>query len=136
MTWVWARPCRFLSLLSLLKQEERLSPCLIVAPLSLLPNWLAEAERFYPGRFSDCIQLSSSPRLTADRLKKADLVLASYETVRSQQMELGRVRWKMMVCDESHRFKNPTAQTTHAIYAMDAERRIAMTGDAHPEFTA
>jgi SNF2 family DNA or RNA helicase len=43
-------------------------------------------------------------------------------------MELGRVRWQLMVCDESHRIKNPTAQTTKAIYAMDAKIRIALSG--------
>lgn len=117
-----------LSLLSLLKDSGKLGPSLVVAPLSLLPNWEKEADRFFPGRFTRRIRLGAGRRMKAEDLRGYDLVLASYETVRSQQIEMGRVAWQMMVCDESHRFRNPTAQTTHAIYAMDARYRIALTG--------
>jgi hypothetical protein len=117
-----------LSLLSLLKSRDELGPTLIVAPASLTANWVAEADRFFPGQFNRRIVAGGGVRLKAEQLRTFDLVLTSYESLRSQQLEFGRVRWKMMVCDESHRFRNPTAQTTHVIYAMDAERRLALTG--------
>ena len=117
-----------LALMSLLEDAGNLSPTLVVAPLSVLQNWEAEADRFFAGKFRRRERLHSGMRVTAGNLRKADVVLASYESVRTQQLELGRVRWRLMVCDESHRIKNPTTQTTRAVMAMDAERRIAMTG--------
>ena len=117
-----------LSLMSLLEEAGTLRPALIVAPLTLLQNWESEADRFFPGRFRRRAKLHGGKRLKATELQTADIVLASYEAVRSQQLELGRVRWQLMVCDESHRIKNPTTQTAKAIMAMDAARRIAMTG--------
>ena len=117
-----------LSLMSLLKRQGQLGPTLVVAPVSLLENWQVESDRFFPGRFVNRIQLGGGVRPSCDELKTKDVVFASYETVRTQQLELGRVRWRLLVIDESHRIKNPTAQTTHALLSMDAERRIALTG--------
>lgn len=117
-----------LSLMSLLKKRDELRPVLLVAPVSLLPNWEKEADRFFPGRLKNRIQLGSGRRLQAEQLRNFDWVLASYETLRSQQTELGRIEWSLMVCDESHRIKNPTAQVTHAAYAMNARNRLALTG--------
>lgn len=120
-----------LSLMSLLKEQEELGPCLIVAPLSLLRNWAQEAQRFFPKRFDRWIQLGGggrNHRLTAEQVKAFDVVLTSYESLRSQQLELGRVEWKLMVLDESDRVRNPTTRTNHAVLAMTAERRLALTG--------
>ena len=117
-----------LSLMSLLRDAGRLRSCLLVAPLSLLDNWCSEADRFFPGRFTNRIRLGGGVRLTARSLRNYDLVLVSYETLRSQQLELGRVRWSLMVCDECHRIRNPTALTTKAILAMDAECRLGLSG--------
>ena len=117
-----------LSLMSLLQESGRLKAALVVAPLSLLDNWTSEADRFFPGRFSNRVRLGGGVRLSAERLRGYDLVLTSYDTLRSQQLELGRVRWSLMVCDECHRIRNPTALTTRAVLAMDAECRIGLSG--------
>lgn len=119
-----------LSLMRLLQADGHLSPTLVVAPLSLLLNWASEAEKFYPGCFGTPLIIGGpgSARPTADRVRRSPLTLASYEALRTHQLELGKVRFKLMVLDESHRIKNPTAATTRAALAMDAERRLALTG--------
>jgi len=117
-----------LALMSLLEDKGQLRPALVVAPLSLLDNWEREAQRFFPGRFPRRVRLGRGVKYNAEVLRQYDVVFASYETVRSQQLELGRVRWALMVCDECHRIRNPTALTSRAVLAMDAERRIGLTG--------
>ncbi|HHO54654.1 MAG TPA: DUF4145 domain-containing protein [Deltaproteobacteria bacterium] len=113
-----------LSLMSTLQDRDKLSPCLLVAPASLLQNWEREADRFFPGRFTDRARLVGRQGKPTGHV----WVMCSYETLRNRQLELGRIRWRLMVCDESHRIRNPTAQLTHAVMAMDTERRIALSG--------
>lgn len=117
-----------LCLMSILRRFDLLSPCLLVAPSSLLENWTAEADRFFPGVFGDRSVLRGGGGTDIHALRRSDWVLVSYETLRSRQVDLGRITWKLMVADESHRIRNPTAQTTRALLAMDAERRLALSG--------
>ena len=118
-----------LSLMAVLEKMDRLRPSVVVAPLSLLQNWEEEARKFFPGRFPRIARLPiPGVRTTADWLEQFDLVLISYDSLRTRQLEFGRVHWKLMVLDESHRIRNPTARTTHAVLCMDAGARLALTG--------
>jgi SNF2 family DNA or RNA helicase len=115
-----------LAVMSRLKEQSQLRPCLLVAPVSLLQNWQAESARFFPGRFS-MMDIRGKSIAGLD-LTGFDVVLASYATVRTKQLELGLVQWKLMVLDESHEIRTPSAQQTKAMLAMKSERRIALTG--------
>jgi len=117
-----------LSTLAHMKENNRLSPCLVVAPVALLQNWCAEADRFFPGRFTRRLILRGATPLRPKQIADHDVVLTSYETLRSQQLLLGAVHWKAMVCDESHVIRNPTAKVTRAIWSMNADVRLALTG--------
>ncbi len=118
-----------LSLMALLEQKGKLRPSLVVAPLSLLENWCMEARKFFPNNFGRILKYTPPLRRTnASALEHYDIVLLSYETLRTRQLVLGKVRWRLMVLDESHQIRNPRARTTHAVLAMDATRRLALTG--------
>lgn len=120
-----------LSLMAHLNKAGRLSPMLLVAPLSLLANWRSEAQGFFPGAFDRPLLVGGTSGIkhpTAEMVGRAQWTLMSYESLRRHQLELGRVRFQLMVLDESHRIKNPTAGVTRAALAMQADRRIALTG--------
>jgi hypothetical protein len=120
-----------LSLMSHLLERDELGPMLLVAPLSLLDNWRNEAETFFPRRFGRPLVLGGpegARGLQAGLIQQSRWTLASYESVRRNQLELGKVRFELIVLDESHRIKNPTAGVTRAMLAMHAKRRIALTG--------
>jgi len=118
-----------LSLMAVLEERKNLRPSIVVAPLSLLENWEQEARKFFPSCFQRIARLPlPGMKSSAALLEQFDLVFVSYDTLRTRQLELGRVRWKLMVLDESHRIRNPTARTTHAVLCMDADARIALTG--------
>ena len=117
-----------LSVLSLLKEQHSNFCCLLIAPASLLVNWQLEANKFFPNRFKNIVIINSKMRFNRKWISSTDMVLCSYESLRSQQLELGVVEWTIMVTDESHRFKNPSAQTTRSILAMQSSFRIALSG--------
>ncbi|MCB9779920.1 MAG: DEAD/DEAH box helicase [Alphaproteobacteria bacterium] len=119
-----------LCLMRILQLHGHMKPTLVVAPLSLLQNWAAEAEKFFPRAFGTPLLLGGpgSPRPTAERVRAHALTLVSYEALRLQQIELGKVQFELMVLDESHRIKNPTTSTTRAVLAMHATRRLALSG--------
>lgn len=119
-----------LTLLAKLKEEGQLRPSLIVAPTSLLDNWGREAERFFPGAFPKVAMLRDPRWRGRERLlADYDLTLTSYESLARRDLELGRIPWNVVVCDEAQKIKNPTTRNAHAVKAMQANvLRLAMTG--------
>lgn len=134
-----------------LETAEDKKPVLVVAPVSLLENWEAEANRFFSAKFGKILSLYGDnlkerkipKRLISSQLKNdygitnlleenwlggADIVLTTYETMRDLEFSLGRVNWSIMVCDEAQKIKVPTAMVTKAAKAQKADFKIACTG--------
>jgi hypothetical protein len=118
------------------------APILIVAPTGLLENWSAEHSRHLaaPG-LGSCLRaygkgLSSlrtkttddRPRLNAAKLKSADWVLTTYETVRDYDRDFIDVEFAAVVFDEAQKIKTPGVRLTDAAKALNAEFKIALTG--------
>lgn len=117
-----------LAALAVLRHREGGGPFLVVAPLSLLGNWEAEAEKFFPGTFKVLRFPGPRSQSKPENLRRFDLVLCSYGTLRARQLDLGRVEWRVMVADECHQIRNPRARTTHAVLAMNTKHRIGLSG--------
>ena len=66
--------------------------------------------------------------LDVKRLRNADVVLTTYETVRDFQLDLGLVPWETVVIDEAQRIKTPGTLVTNALKALKTDFRLAMTG--------
>ena len=67
-------------------------------------------------------------RLDVKRLRSADLVLTTYETVRDFQLDLGLIPWATVVIDEAQRIKTPGTLVTNALKALKTDFRLALTG--------
>jgi hypothetical protein len=120
-----------LALLLSLKQDGP-RPSLLVAPASLLANWMQEAERFTPSLSCLVAHPSALGRdelraLDAERLAGVDLVITSYGTL-LRLPNLADVRWRLVVADEAQALKNPAAKQTRQIKKLKADARIALTG--------
>ena len=128
-----------LSLLLVQRAERRdgsgqagMQPSLLVAPASLLDNWMAELERFAPSLRARIVHPSA---MTADELKQftpedaagLDLVITGYGSL-LRIPGLSQVKWRFAVLDEAQAIKNPKAKQTKAAKALDAQSRIALTG--------
>jgi len=123
-----------LSLLLVLKRQESAGPqpSLLVAPASLLANWVAEIERFAPGLRALVAHPSALPAaefkaLDAARLRGIDLVITSYGSLLRAPW-MAEVPWRLAVLDEAQAIKNPDAKQTRAVKQLKADCRLALTG--------
>jgi non-specific serine/threonine protein kinase len=122
-----------LSLLLVLgRKNKKKQPSLLVAPASLLANWVAEIERFAPSLKALIVHSSTMTAermkdLTPDRFAGLDLAITSYGTLLRSPV-LAETNWNLLVLDEAQAIKNPNAKQTRAAKALKAKARIALTG--------
>ena len=121
-----------LSLLLVLRRARGAVPSLLVAPASLLANWVAEQERFAPGLKALVAHTSEMPAATLKslgqkNLEGIDLVITSYGTL-VRIPGLAARKWRLVILDEAQAIKNPGTKQTRAVKKLQAGARIALTG--------
>ncbi len=102
-------------------------PYLVVAPRSLVYNWIDEAARFtpdlgvleYAGRDREALR---------EQLPDADLVVTTYGTVRRDIGYLATVDFDTVILDEAQAIKNAASQTAKACRLLTGKHRLALTG--------
>lgn len=120
-------------------------PVLVVAPTALLRNWIEEAERhLQPNVLGERVDAfgyglsrlrPASPgawaeedSLDVSRLRSADWVLTTYETLANHHRVFARVSFSVALFDEAQKIKMPGTINTQAAKAMNADFTLAMTG--------
>ncbi|MFK7740106.1 MAG: DEAD/DEAH box helicase [Planctomycetota bacterium] len=105
-------------------------PSLLVAPRSVLGNWLAEAKRFTPNL--RVVDFGAPDRWQAhgERIDQADLLLTTYGLLRGDAVAFTEreQRFDTVILDEAHAIKNANSQTAKAVRLLRADQRIALTG--------
>ncbi len=102
---------------------------LVVAPSSLVCNWVAELERFAPALRVRAVV--GSPAERARMLEQADdldVAVTSYDLLRRDVELYASMRFARVVADEAQYIKNPRAQVSRSIKCVPAGTRIALTG--------
>jgi SNF2 family DNA or RNA helicase len=111
-------------------QAARPAPTLVVCPMSVVGNWQREAARFTPELKVHVHH--GADRLRGDELAReltgTDLVITSYGIAARDRVELARVRWARVVCDEAQNIKNHATRQAQAVRGLPAGSRIALTG--------
>lgn len=107
-------------------------PYLIVAPVSLLENWELEYKKFFTTPRLTIQRISGVPR-TFDKkfvadMSKSQIVLTSYEGMRSGQLSIGAIDFAIIVLDEAQKIKTPSTLVTNAAKALKGDFKVAMTG--------
>lgn len=120
---------QLLSFLAWLKERNELTPSLIVAPSSLLNNWDCEPDGeiqkfFVDNYFSTEKVIGTVNKEKLEELKKKDIVFIMYESLRINNVILGKINWKVMICDEAQKIKNPKTLVTVAAKAQNANFKI------------
>lgn len=100
-------------------------PSLIVMPRSLIFNWQNEIKRFCP-ELSTYIYYAFDRDM--DEARKANVILTTYAMVRNDIEKFSKERFHYVILDESQNIKNIEAQTTRAIYLLEADHRLALSG--------
>ncbi|HEU4904371.1 MAG TPA: SNF2-related protein, partial [Flavisolibacter sp.] len=96
---------------------------IIVCPTSLVYNWQAELAKFAPGLSASVFQ-GAMKQQDSD----AQVIIASYGTLRSNSDALLSQGFGIAIIDESHNIKNPSAQITRITQQLEAKIRIALSG--------
>ena len=110
-----------------LKESGVPGPHLVVAPKTLMDNWISEIKNF-SGNTLKIFLCDAIQRFNPGSINMSDVVLTTYDTLRINQASFGTIDWNMVVCDEAQYAKNPTTQRTTALKALKSKHRAALTG--------
>ncbi len=102
-------------------------PALLLAPTSLMGNWLAEARRFAPSLQMHLFSESDRDSLVAG-LGPQDVVLVSYQMHQQNLVLFAAREWHTLVLDEAQAIKNAAAKRAQAAHEMRADFRLALSG--------
>jgi hypothetical protein len=109
---------------------ESLGPTLVVCPMSVVKQWVAEIERFAPKlrilSHHGVARLADSAFVEAARA--SDVVVTSYDIATRDNETLGLVGWDRLLLDEAQDVKNPATKRARSLRLLRARRKVAMTG--------
>ena len=100
---------------------------LVVAPSSLLENWIREIAKFCPSLVTLKHQGSDRTGSPAE-LRLADVVITSYETVVRDLSLFKMVLWNIVVLDEAQNIRNPDTRRWNAAKQLPRQVSLAVTG--------
>ena len=101
---------------------------LIVCPASLKLNWRNELQRWLVDERRIDIVNGGGEVFPAD----PDVVVINYDVLTKHADDLHGRTWGLVVFDEAHYCKNPKAKRTKAALAINAERKLVLTGTPIP----
>lgn len=96
---------------------------LVVAPTSVLHNWIAETNKFRPN-LSICLYHGTGRVLDTE----ANIILTSYAILRNDIKKLKEFQWRVVVLDEAQAIKNPKSYTAQAAFQLQSDVRLTLTG--------
>ncbi|CAL9169817.1 protein CHROMATIN REMODELING 4-like [Musa acuminata AAA Group] len=134
--------CAFIS--SLYCEFKAKLPCLVLVPLSTMPNWLAEFALWTPHlnvvEYHGCAKARSIIRQyewhasdpsksdKSTKLYKFNVLLTTYEMVLADTSHLRGVPWEVLIVDEGHRLKNSSSKLFGLLNTFSFQHRVLLTG--------
>jgi superfamily II DNA or RNA helicase len=106
------------------------APFLVVAPTSVVSNWVVEARRFTPGLTVRGIGTTDATSRTslAEQAAGADIVVTSYAIFRLDLERYREQEWAGLVLDEAQFVKNPASKAHEAAVSIATPFKLAITG--------
>jgi superfamily II DNA or RNA helicase len=119
-----------LALIAYARSRPGTGPMLVVAPTSVVSNWVSEAQRFTPGLVVRSITATDqkSRRSIAEQARGADLVVTSYALFRLDFAAYQAQQWGGLVLDEAQFVKNAASKAHQAAVDLNAPFTLAITG--------
>lgn len=134
--------CAFIS--SLYFEFKATLPCLVLVPLSTMPNWLAEFSLWAPElnvvEYHGCAKARAMIRQyewhasVPNELNKKtsaykfNVLLTTYEMVLADSSHLRGVPWEVLIVDEGHRLKNSGSRLFSLLNSFSFQHRVLLTG--------
>ena len=115
--------------LALLLNRAPAGPSLVVAPTSVVANWVAEARRFAPTlNVRTYIGVVSSRQELLESAGPFDLFITTYGLLQNDVERLAEQRWHTVVLDEAQAIKNSATKRARAARRLVADFRLITTG--------
>ena len=114
----------------ILLQQGQARSVLVLAPISVLPQWAREASRWAGHAVVDLVRGTPQERKRLWALP-AHIKLTAYETLRQDQDWLTKrklLNFDLVILDEAQRIKNSATATARAVKRVSADRRWGLTG--------
>ncbi|KAF7508204.1 hypothetical protein GJ744_009501 [Endocarpon pusillum] len=112
--------------------DEESRGTLIVAPKSTINGWQEEIKKhIHLGQLRAVTYHGCERKGLSKKLKNFDVVLTTYETMRSEWTAKGALyleRWHRIVLDEAHHIRTRSSQAFQAACAIDAQHHWCLTG--------
>lgn len=106
----------------------RKGPALVVAPASVILNWVNEITRFAPTLRCTVLNEADDRAAVIESAGQNDVILCSYAILTRESELLGKKQWSIACLDEAHTIKNKETKMSDAAMALKADARLALTG--------
>lgn len=114
--------------LSLEKQQGALDkPALVVAPTSLLHNWVAEIERFTP-HLTHIVIHGNKRHQHWPQLNSYDIIISSYALIVNDLERWKNQSLSWLILDEAQMIKNSYTRTSQALHEIKSDYRLCLSG--------
>ncbi len=105
------------------------SRALVVCPSSLVYNWEAECQRFYPSaQIAAVAGTAVSRQMQIKEWEKQDIIITSYDLLKRDIEYYENKYFDYMIIDEAQYIKNASTQAAKAAKAISCGCRFALTG--------
>ncbi len=117
-----------LQAIALIKSSKNSHPSLVVAPTSLIFNWLDEIEKFAPDLNANVINGNKIEREKALAHTEADVLITSYGLLKRDIEFYEDFTFNYCFIDEAQHIKNPKSLNAKTAKQIHAKTRFALTG--------
>ncbi|OAD08780.1 hypothetical protein MUCCIDRAFT_136222, partial [Mucor lusitanicus CBS 277.49] len=116
----------------LIEKKQQNGPFLIIVPLSTLPNWTMEFDKWAPSVSKIVYTGPSHQRKELASMVRSgqfQVLLTTFEYIIRDTQALCRTKWLYLIMDEGHRMKNANAKLTVTLrQKFHARYRLILTG--------
>ncbi|XP_046824794.1 lymphoid-specific helicase-like [Vespa crabro] len=130
---------QIIALLCHLIEKHQDGPYLIIVPLSTMPNWISEFEKFAPslpvivfhGPKSERLGLSKKIKQSHQLMggyKTQPIVITTFEVPLLENSFFMSQKWRYIIIDEGHRIKNHQSLLAKVVRTFPSMNRLLLTG--------
>ena len=104
---------------------------LIICPASLTGHWEAEIRQYCPTLADPLLYVGPAAQRhnhLEKKLSTSEIVVTSYDVLRSDSEQFTSLHWNYCVLDEGHLIKNPKTKLSAAVRGLKAKRRLLLSG--------
>ena len=102
-------------------------PNLVIAPTSVVSNWINEINKFVP-HFKSILLHGGGRKSLFDKVKGADLVITTYGLLQRDMAILKGFEFDLLILDEAQMIKNNRSKTNLSVLQLKSRMRLSLTG--------